>query len=169
MRQMTEAGQDSRLGIRAADMAEMELLLQWRMEVLHQVFAGASAAPWDALRAANERYYQEQLAAGTHIACFAEREGTILGCGGVCFQQEMPSPDNPSGQCAYLMNIYVRASYRGHGAGREIVTWLIRQARERGITKIYLETTAAGRRLYQGLGFADMADYMILKGGKPDA
>ena len=67
------------------------------------------------------------------------------------------------------MNIYVRASYRGNGTGREIVAWLIRRAKERGITKIYLETTAAGRRLYQGLGFADMADYMILKGGKPDA
>ncbi len=26
--------------------------------------------------------------------------------------EELPSPDNPSGKCAYLMNIYVREAFR---------------------------------------------------------
>ncbi len=37
----------------------------------------------------------------------------------------MPSPDNPSGRCAYLMNIYVREGYRSEGAGKKIVRYLI--------------------------------------------
>ena len=74
----------------------------------------------------------------------------------------MPSPDNPSGGCAYLMNIYTRPELRGHGAGRGIVEWLIAQARQRGITKIFLETSVSGRPLYEEMGFSTMNGYMQL-------
>lgn len=82
----------------------------------------------------------------------------------MCLYREMPSPDNSSGQCAYLMNIYVRPRFRGHGAGDAIVRWLVGQAAQRGIPKIYLETSDAGRPLYQETGFADMTGYMKFEG-----
>ena len=30
----------------------------------------------------------------------------IIGCGGICYQSELPSPENLSGINGYLMNIY---------------------------------------------------------------
>ena len=74
----------------------------------------------------------------------------------------MPSPENPSGRCAYLMNIYVRPQYRSRGYGMEIVSWLVNQARALGITKIYLESSECGKRMYQKLGFKEMIDYYKL-------
>lgn len=149
--------------IRKAELADLELLMKWRMTVLREVFSVPQDDPMTQLEQENRRYYQTTLPAGNHIACFAYAGGQIVGCGGVCVYQEMPSPDNPSGLCAYLMNIYTQPTVRGQGVGKAVVSWLVGQAERRGITKIYLETSESGRPLYQELGFADMNGYMYRK------
>ena len=148
--------------IRKADMSDLELLMEWRMTVLREVFSVSPDDPMTELEQENRRYYQRALPAWDHIACFACAGQKIVGCGGICFHQEMPSPDNPQGGCAYLMNIYTVPDFRGQGVGREIVRWLVQRAKERGIAKIYLETSEAGRTLYQELGFSDISVYMKL-------
>lgn len=155
--------------IRKATVDDMELLLQWRMEVLHEVFAVPFEQPMDSLKEENRAYYERELASGGHIACFACVNGAVAGCGGICLYREMPSPDNPSGKCAYLMNIYTRPQFRKQGIGKEIVAWLTTQAAKQGITKIYLETSKAGKPLYQGMGFVPMEDMMKLsRSEKPE-
>ena len=163
--------------IRQASLDDLDLLIQWRMEVLHCVFSIPAETDTAELRQQNIDYYRKALANGSHIACFAvkdEGEGEklstlnsqlstkIVGCGGLCLYDEMPSPDNPTGHCAYLMNIYVRPEHQGHGTGTRIVRWLVGAALSRGIKKIYLETSEAGRLLYSVLGFSDMKDMMHL-------
>ena len=146
--------------IRRATLADLELLMEWRMMVFREVFSVPLSDPMPELEQKNRRYYQTALQTGGHIASFAYVDNEIVGCGGVCLYQEMPSPDNPSGGCAYLMNIYTRPEFRRQGAGREMVSWLIQQVKQKGITKIYLETSASGRPLYQKMGFTDMRGYM---------
>ena len=146
--------------IQRGTLDDLGLLMEWRMRVLHEVF---SIPPDDAmteLERENRAYYQAALPTERHIACFANVDSQIVGCGGVCIYQEMPSPDNPSGRYAYLMNIYTLPVFRGQGVGGAVVRWLIGQAEQRGITKIYLETSESGRPLYQKLSFTDMGGYM---------
>lgn len=85
------------------------------MEVLHEVFSIPSERSVTELESENRRYYQTELPQGGHIACFAYVGEEIVGCGGICLYHEMPSPDNLNGKCAYLMNIYTRPQFRGHG------------------------------------------------------
>ena len=85
-----------------------------------------------------------------------------MGCGGICYQSEMPSPDNPTGTNGYLMNIYALPELRGEGIGRQIVEFLIDDAKSRGTEKIYLESSSMAKRLYHEIGFSDMMDYMKL-------
>lgn len=148
--------------IRQARPEDAELLTQWRMEVLRDVFPGCGEELSEQLRRENRAYYEAALRDGSHAACFAYLGGEIVGCGGMCLYREMPSPDNPGGGCAYLMNIYTRPRFRGSGVGLKTVSWLIRMARERGAGKIYLEATDTGRPLYRSLGFCDMDGYMKL-------
>ena len=122
-----------------------------------------SAAEWDSLREKNRKYYLAELNRGGHVALVAESDGKILGCGGVCIYDELPSPDNRSGRCAYLMNIYTRKPYRKHGVAKKICERLIKIAREHGAEKIYLETSEAAKALYHALNFAEMDGYLKLQ------
>jgi len=148
--------------IQKAELADIELLVKWRMTVIHEVFSIPMNKPLKTLEQENRLYYQSTLPSGKHIACFSYADNIIVGCGGICFYQEMPSPDNPTGNCAYLMNIYTCPEYRKHGIGKKVVKWLIQQAQQKGIVKIYLEASECGRSLYQEIGFTDMCGYMKL-------
>lgn len=142
---------------------DLERLVELRLEVIREVFRLPDDADLSNLEATNREYYVGELPTEGHIACFAMAEDDIAACGGVCLYREMPSPDNPSGKCGYLMNIYVRPRFRHKGVGKDIVKWLINEARSRGVTKIFLETTDPGRQLYADLGFKEMEGYLILK------
>ncbi len=149
--------------IKIAGIDDLDLLMQWRMEVLGEVFSLSEGDMPDGLEEENRRYYTRALPAGKHIACFALMDGEIVGCGGLCLFEEMPSPDNPSGQCAYLMNIYCRKQFRNRGVGEAIVRWLTDQAKKRHITKIYLESSKPARHFYEQFGFDEMQDMLLLR------
>ena len=146
-----------------AGLSELDELVAWRATVLREVFSIPRTADISGLLRANRAYYRSALANGTHIACFAKQDGETVGCGGVCLYREMTSPDNPEGRCAYLMNIYVHPSWRHRQVGRSIVHWLVFQARQRGCSKICLESSDAGRNMYRAIGFTEMNDLMTLK------
>ncbi|HIX66881.1 MAG TPA: GNAT family N-acetyltransferase [Candidatus Anaerostipes excrementavium] len=152
--------------IRKAAAEDLDLLLKWRMEVLREVFSIPKDQSIEDLEKENRQYYQKTLQTGEHIACFAFIDEQIVGCGGVCFYQEMPSPDNPTGTCAYFMNIYTRPLYRKRGVGEAIITWLMEQAMQRGASKLYLETSEAGEKLYQKMGFLPMQGMLKLPNRK---
>ncbi len=147
-------------------LGDIESLLSLRMEVLSNVFAKEkrelSEKEWEDIRNENREYYQEEIASGRHIACGIYVRGSLAGCGGVCIYREMPSPDNRSGRCAYLMNIYVRDEYRRQGLARKVVSYLIGRAKDSGCDKVYLETSDMARNLYSIMGFEDMHGYMKL-------
>ncbi|MDE6009587.1 MAG: GNAT family N-acetyltransferase [Muribaculaceae bacterium] len=132
-------------------------LMRWREEVIRNVFG---EKPDKRLLVANRQYYARHIANGTHLAFMATVDGEDAGCGAVCLTDELPSPDNPSGRCAYLMNIYVRETFRNHGVAHHIVSRLIEESVKQGCGKIYLETTADGKPVYTSLGFREMPDMM---------
>ncbi len=155
-----------RVEVKNAKIQDLDLLLDWRMEVLSHVFSeefkSLTAEQIEMIRENNRRYYISEMPSGGHISCFAYSGTEIVGCGGVCIYDEMPSPDNLGGKCAYLMNIYTREEYRHQGIATRIVEHLIAEAKARKIEKIYLETSADGERMYRRLGFKDMKGYMKL-------
>lgn len=136
---------------------EVPALMCWREEVIRNVFG---SEPDNQLLEANRDYYSRHISDGSHIAFVAEYNGDECGCGGVCLTEELPSPDNPTGRCAYLMNIYVRKNFRNRGIAHRIVMRLIEEAKKHDCGKIYLETTADGKPVYSSVGFEDMPDMM---------
>lgn len=146
--------------IRKAELADLDLLIKWRMTVLHEVFSVPQYETMEDLERENRIYYQTALRTGEHIACFAYADHRIVGCGGVCLYREMPSPDNPNGGCGYLMNLYTAPEYRKCGIGKAMVTWLRQKANEYGASKIYLEAAEKAHGFYKKMGFHDMNGYM---------
>ena len=58
------------------------------------------------------------------------------------------------------MNVYTRDEYRRQGVARKLVTMLINEAKERGVTEISLDATDMGKPLYITLGFNNSTEYM---------
>lgn len=143
--------------IELKQITSLPTLMYWRGEVIEHVFGHK---PDRRLLVANRQYYRKHIADKTHIAYVAILDGEEVGCGAICLTDELPSPDNPSGHCAYLMNIYVREPYRNQGVGHAIVSTLLNDAKAQSCGKIYLETTDAGRSVYESLGFTDLPDMM---------
>ncbi len=145
---------------------DMDLLLELRMEVLSNVFEeerkNITDDEWEKIRHQNEIYYKKHLKDLGHVACAAYVDDKLAGCGGICIYDEMPSPDNISGKCGYLMNIYVRKDFRRKGLARSICHFLIEKGMEAGAEKIYLESSVMAVPLYSSMGFEDMHGYMKL-------
>lgn len=144
-------------GLELKRISDLTELMKWRKEVIENVF---DMEPSSSILKANREYYEKHISDGSHIAFLAIFNGEEIGSGSLCLTDELPSPDNPSGKCAYLMNIYVRKNFREHGVGHSIVRKLLETARNMGCGKIYLETTSEGRNVYESLGFHDMPDMM---------
>lgn len=132
------------------NMRDIDELQKWRFEVIGTVFATEAE---EALMEANRRFYERHIADNSHVAFIASIDGKDVGCGAICLTEELPSPENPSGRCAYLMNIYVRDEMRHQGVGGRIVGRLVEEAHQRGCGKIYLESTDMACMFYQELGF----------------
>ena len=146
--------------IEIKEIKALPTLMKWRAEVIENVFGRAADKR---LLVANRQYYRKHIVDDSHLAFVAiTPDGEEAGCGAICLTDELPSPDNTTGKCGYLMNIYVRKAYRNQGIAHAIVKHLIEVAKERGCGKIYLETTADGKSVYESLGFHDMPDMMKL-------
>ena len=148
---------NSRDIIEIKEIRAIPTLLYWRQEVIEHVFG---QKPDRRLLVANRQYYATHIADGSHVALVATYGGEDAGCGAVCLTEELPSPDNRTGKCAYLMNIYVREPFRHKGIAHRIVSKLIELAKRHECGKIYLETTSEGKAVYASLGFEDMPDMM---------
>ncbi len=141
--------------IELKEIRSIPTLMRWCEEVIRNVFG---QEPDKRLFAENQRYYTQHIADGTHLAFVASVDGEEAGCGAVCQTDELPSPDNPSGRYAYLMNIYVSEAFRNHGVAHHVVSRLIEEAQRLGCNKIYLETTDEGKPVYSSLGFRDFSN-----------
>jgi len=154
------------LFIKSLGINDLEELLKIRMEVLSNVFAlekkDISKEDWEVIRKENEIYYREELEKNGHFAIALYEGDDFVGSGGLCLYKELPSPDNRSGKCAYLMNIYVRKEYRRRGIAAKICNKLIDKAKKEGIKKIYLESSDMAIDLYKSLGFEEMNGYFKL-------
>lgn len=144
--------------IKIRKVTDLEELMRWRAEVIRNVFGVEATGE---LLEANRSYYRRHVPDGSHLAFVASvGDDGDVGTGALCLSDELPSPDNPSGRCAYLMNIYVREKFRSRGVAKTIVIHLIKEAEGLGCGKIYLESTEMAKSLYSGCGFIDMENMM---------
>ena len=149
-----------------ATQADIDLLVQIRIETLRAANGLAQDTPMPEVEANVRQHYIHALAHGTHTALLAYSGEALAGCGGISFYSVLPTYHNPTGQKAYLMNMYTRPAYRRQGLALHMLTLLVQEARAKGITQIQLEATPAGRSLYQKYGFVPLPNEMELPQNK---
>ncbi len=150
------------LEYRRAGLADLDTLVATRLEVLRAANRLPEDADLGGVGPASRAYYQRALADGTHTAILVFDDGEFVGAGGVSYYGVMPTVHNPTGRCAYIMNMYTRPEYRRRGVAARTLDLLVRDAQARGVAHIALEATAMGRPLYEKYGFQTAEGEMIL-------
>ena len=80
-------------------------------------------------------------------------------------------PVEPRGKAVELRQLYVLGPWQGSGAARELMDWLMAEARRRGAAELYLSVFTGNhraRRFYARYGFEDVGPYAFMVGNQAD-
>ncbi|MDE7432692.1 MAG: GNAT family N-acetyltransferase [Lachnospiraceae bacterium] len=145
-----------------ATIDDIDILTETRIEVLRAANKLSDDVDMSEVKRQSYNYYKKALSDGTHIAYLIFDKSRFVGAGGVSFFRVMPTYHNPSGNKAYIMNMYTHPEYRRKGIAYKTLDMLVKDTRDKGIMAISLEATDMGRPLYEKYGFKRMNDEMEL-------
>lgn len=145
-----------------ATMDDIDILTKSRIEVLRAANKLAEDVDMSEVEKWSYDYYKKALLDGTHTAYLVFDDDRFIGAGGVSYFRVMPTYHNPSGNKAYIMNMYTNPDYRRLGIATKTLELLVADAKEKGVQAISLEATDMGRPLYEKFGFVKMNDEMEL-------
>ena len=137
---------------------DMELLMSSRIEMLKVVNnLDFSYEFSDELIKCSREYFEK----GEHTTVLAMDGSRVIGCASICYMYIMPTFDHPTGKRAHLMNVYTMKEWQRKGIAKKMVSMLIDEAWNRGVTEISLDATEEGRPLYEKLGFVPTKEGMV--------
>ncbi|MGH7786582.1 MAG: GNAT family N-acetyltransferase [Candidatus Binatia bacterium] len=113
-------------------------------------------APADAaaLYTASLAHLGPALASATYRGWLLEIDGAVVAGAGVVCRPLLPRPEHlAGGEEAYVLNVYTEPAFRGRGLARDLMNVILAWCGERGIARVALHASAAGRPLYRQLGF----------------
>ena len=147
---------------RRATIEDLDELVRTRIEVLRAANKLDESVDMSEVERQSKDYYEKALTDGSHTAYLVYDGDKFVGAGGVSYFRVMPTYHNPSGEKAYIMNMYTAPEYRRKGIAFKTLDLLVRAAKERNVKAISLEATDMGRPLYEKYGFVKMNDEMEL-------
>lgn len=155
-------GYSMELIYKKATIDDIDILTESRIKVLRAANKLSEDVDMTEVEKESYEYYSKALRDGSHTAYLAFDGKTLVGAGGVSYYRVMPTYHNPSGNKAYIMNMFTDPNYRRKGIAFRTLDLLVKDAKSRGIDAISLEATDMGRPLYEKYGFVKMNDEMEL-------
>lgn len=112
-------------------------------------------------------WLKEHLADGRYIGLFAvDQAGADVAGAGIWLFEWPPTFHEPTGQRAYLLNVYTEPAHRQQGIAHALVRACIEECRARNVKLILLHASDNGRAVYASLGFTESNEMrMFLEGG----
>lgn len=110
-----------------------------------------------------ERYFSAGITNNTLVVWLALEGDYIIGTAGVCYFQYPPSFTNPTGEIAYITNVYTRDEYRKQGVATQLLELVMKEVKEEGCKFARLHASEQGKGLYEKIGFADAQGFMSKK------
>ena len=145
-----------------AGISDINMLTKTRVQVLRAANRLDDSIDMGEMEKESYSYYAQSLVNGSHIAYLVFDGTKFVGSGGISFYGVMPTYHNPSGQKAYIMNMYTHPDYRRLGIAYHTLDLLVSQAQSRGVYAVSLEATDMGKPLYEKYGFVRMENEMEL-------
>ena len=151
--------------LREAGEADIPVLVQFRRRMHEEIrlSRGLPVVPekMAAMEEAYVRFARARLADGTMKAWVIQAQGQIVACGALLVLLYPPNPIDPRGRTARLYSMYTLPEYRRKGLARQIAQRAIEHCKAQGIKRIGLGASAAGKPLYESLGFQPTSEMRL--------
>lgn len=145
---------------RRATVDDIEELVDMRMAMRAEREEGTCPLPAEEFRARTREYFLRDVPNGNIIVLLAMEEDEVIATGGMCIHHVPPTYGNPSGKLAYLVNMFTLPRYRNRGIAARLLELLVEEARAGGCDRVALNTSKAGRRVYEKYGFTEVPNEM---------
>jgi GNAT superfamily N-acetyltransferase len=143
-----------RISIRQATQSDVGTLLEFRLAMMVELFEERDGPRVEmaALREPNERWLGDHFGRD-FSAWIADLDGHPAASAALMWYPHPPSPKNPLGLEAYILNVYTVPGARRMGLAKALIQRLVEEAQAVGVRRIWLRASEVGRPLYEGLGF----------------
>lgn len=102
----------------------------------------------------SREFFSRALDQGTYKPWFAETDaGRVVAGGGIVLTIRASTPVHPELQRAEILNVYTEPAFRRKGLASQLMVIMIDWCRTKGFSFVALHASAAGRPLYESLGF----------------
>lgn len=108
-------------------------------------------------------YYNRHMLDGTFISWLAMDGEQIIGTSGMSYVEKPPYFGCPSGKMGLLSSMYTNPPYRRKGIARELLSRVIKDAKEYGCGTIQITASDMGVKLYTAFGFVHNGNFMQYK------
>ncbi|WP_069997338.1 GNAT family N-acetyltransferase [Cellulosilyticum sp. I15G10I2] len=138
--------------IRKAQLKDIKALVKLRMALIREANHIQEDEDISEIEKNIVSYLEENLD-GEFLVWVIEEDGEIVATSGLNLFQKPPTYANPTGQEAFIMNIYVTPASRRKGYAACLIHEIIRYLKTTGCNKINLVATEAGKYVYEKIGF----------------
>lgn len=107
-------------------------------------------------------FFREKMEKEDLVEWLAEdQSGEIVATSAILLMDFPPAFNNPSGKKGYITNMYTADEYRGQGIAGKLLQKVEAEAKERGVTKLFLHASEMGRRAYIKSDYLETSEMMI--------
>ena len=144
-----------------ATVKDIGTLTKMRIKFLKEIFKIVHDRDDAKIEQALTKYFRKVYMSKQFVSWLAVNKGVVIGTSGLCFYSLPPSHKNPTGEVAYIINMFVEPEYRRKGIATVLFKKIVEEAKARGYKKIVLHATSDGRPLYTKFGFEAKNDEMV--------
>lgn len=112
------------------------------------------------LKPALRDYYERHMADGTFVSWIALDDDKIIGTSGMSFVEKPPYFGCPNGKIGLLSSMYTSNEYRRQGIAKELLTRVVKEAKDYGCGAVQITASDMGVMLYTDFGFRKNGNFM---------
>ena len=146
--------------IRKANEADINEIVQLRMDFLKEIGMVKCAAESDFMTQKNLTYFQDKMPAKETIVWLIEKGKNVVCTGAVTIFHGPPLCEKMQGEEAYIYNIYTIPDFRRQGLGTWMTQHIIDELKKMKLAYVWLRTSKQGKAIYESLGFASQPKTM---------
>ena len=148
------------IDVRAATEADVAVLADFRTRMFREM--GYGEGELEGLPEAQLAYFSAAMAEGRLHGWLAEEDGAVVGAVELDVRRVAPGPVTRRSSLPYVYGLFVEPAHRRRGVARRLMetahSWVV----EQGYEAVALHATAAGRPLYEKLGFEPTSEMRLL-------